>query len=63
MAGLADDTIVTVKYTALVTEDALHTNPAKNTAWLEYGHTPGQNKTPVQETETYNAKFLSLIHI
>ena len=41
----------------LVTEDALQINPAKNTAWLEYGHNPGENKTPVQETETYNAKF------
>ena len=55
MAGLADGTVVTIKYTATVTSDALHTDPAKNTAWLEYGHTPGQNKTPVVETETYNA--------
>jgi len=57
MAGLDDDTVITLVYTALVTEDALHTVPAKNTAWLEYGHNPGDNKTPVQETETYNATF------
>lgn len=55
MAGLANDTVVTIKYTATVTSEALHTDAAKNTAWLEYGHTPGQNKTPVVETETYNA--------
>lgn len=55
MASLANDTVVTIKYTATVTSEALHTDAAKNTAWLEYGHTPGQNKTPVVETETYNA--------
>ena len=55
MAGLADETQITIVYSAKVTSDALHTEPAKNTAWLEYGHTPGQNKTPKQETETYNA--------
>lgn len=57
MASLADDTVITLVYTALVTEDALHTVPAKNTAYLSYGHTPGENKTPTVETETYNAKF------
>lgn len=57
IASLAVGTKIDLIYTALVTEDALHTDPAKNTAWLEYGHNPGDNKTPPQETETYNAKF------
>ena len=57
IASLDDNTVITFVYSALVTEDALHTDPVKNTAWLEYGHNPGDNKTPVQETETYNAKF------
>lgn len=57
MAGLDDETVVKVVYTALVTEDALQTDPANNTAHLEYGHTPGENKTPTKTTHTYNAKF------
>ena len=57
MAGLADNTVITLIYTCLVTEDALQVDAAKNTAYLSYGHTPGENKTPVVETETYNAKF------
>ena len=47
MAGLADDTVITLKYTALVTDDALQTDPVKNTAYLSFGHTPSENKTPV----------------
>lgn len=57
MAGLADDTVITLVYTCLITEDALSRDPAKNTAYLSYGRTPGENKTPKEETETYNAKF------
>ena len=48
---------IVVKYSATITSDALQTNPAKNTAWLEYGDENSNNKTPVSETETYNAKF------
>jgi fimbrial isopeptide formation D2 family protein len=57
MAGLDDNTVVKVVYTALITEDALQTDPANNTAHLEYGHTPGENSTPPVITHTYNAKF------
>jgi len=57
ISGLDDNTVITLSYFVTVTEDALQTDPAKNTAWLEYGHTPGENKTPVVETKTYNAKF------
>ena len=48
---------ITITYSATITSDALHTDPAKNTAWLEYGDTNSTNKTPVKETEVYNAKF------
>ena len=54
---LAVGTDIVVKYSATITSDALHTDPAKNTAWLEYGDTNSTNKTPVKETEVYNAKF------
>jgi len=48
---------ITVKYSATINSDALHTDPAKNTAWLEYGDENSSNKTPVSETKVYNAKF------
>ena len=48
---------ITITYSATITSDALHTDPTKNTAWLEYGDTNSTNKTPVKETEVYNAKF------
>lgn len=54
---LAASTKLTIKYSATVTSDALHTIPAKNTAWLDYGHEPGSNSTPVDEPEVYNAKL------
>ena len=54
---LAVGTKIVVKYSATVTSDALHTDPANNTAWLEYGDENSNNKTPESTTEVYNAKF------
>ena len=52
--GIADDTEITITYSAKVTSDALQTNPAKNTAKVTYGE--GYTTTS-KETEVYNAKF------
>lgn len=57
IAGLADDAVLYIRYTAKITSAALQDNPAKNTAKLSYGHTPGSNSTPVVQTETYNAEI------
>ena len=57
ISGLEDETVLYIRYSAKVTSAALQDNPAKNTARLEYGHTPGQNSTPVTGTETYNAQI------
>jgi fimbrial isopeptide formation D2 family protein/LPXTG-motif cell wall-anchored protein len=57
IAGLADNTVLYIRYTAKITSAALQDNPAKNTASLSYGHTPGSNSTPVVQTETYNAEI------
>ena len=55
--SLADDTVITIKYSATVTSDALTRVPAKNTAYLSYGDENGENHTPVVETEVYDAKI------
>ena len=55
--SLADDTVITFVYTATVTSDALQLDPAKNTAYLDYGDENGENHTPIKETEVYNAKI------
>ncbi len=47
--------MITFTYSATVTSDALTRVPEKNTCYLSYGHTPGNNRTPVKETEVYNA--------
>ena len=57
ISGLADDTVITIKYSATVTSDALTRDPAKNTAYLSYGDENGENHTPVVETEVYDAKI------
>ena len=54
LAGLDDDTDITITYSATVTSDALTTDPANNTATLDYGdgHT-----TEMDQVSVYNAKF------
>ena len=54
LAKLADGTDITITYSATVTSDALTTDPANNTATLDYGdgHT-----TEMDQVSVYNAKF------
>ena len=54
LAALADDTDITITYSATVTSDALTINAAENTASLDYGdgHT-----TETDTVKVYNAKF------
>lgn len=54
LAGLADDTVITITYTAKVTSDALNDDPANNTASLSYGN---NNMTTSDKVNIYNAKF------
>ena len=59
--GIAEGTEIIIIYSAKVTSDALTINSVKNTAYVSYGDVSDEdeniNKTPVSETETYNAKF------
>ena len=56
IAGLADNTVITLKYTGKITSDALSTDPAKNKATLTSGDN-NANKSETEEVEVYNAKF------
>ncbi len=54
LAALADDTVITITYSAAVTSEALSINAAENTASLDYGdgHT-----TDTDTVKVFNAKF------
>ena len=54
IAGLADNTEITLNYSALITSDALSTNPATNTATLTSGN---GNSVDSETIKTYNAKI------
>lgn len=56
---LAEKTVITISYDAIVTSGALTYNSVngKNTASLDYGHSTGTNSTPTKETEVHNAKL------
>ena len=56
---LAEKTVITISYDAIVTSGALTYNSVngKNTASLDYGHSTGTNSTPTKETEVYNAQL------
>lgn len=56
---LAEKTVITISYDAIVTSGALTYNSVngKNTASLDYGHSTGINSTPIKETEVHNAKL------
>ena len=56
VAAHVDQTLYFV-YSATVTNDALTTSPENNTAWLDYGHEPGQNHTPKITVHVYSAKI------
>ncbi|MFS9337194.1 SpaA isopeptide-forming pilin-related protein [Streptococcus intermedius] len=53
---------IVLKYSAVVTSDALSKNPAKNTATVSYGSNGSVNTTPKSETEVYNAKITVTKH-
>ena len=53
--SLADDTVITITYSATVNENALETDEENNTAKLNYGDKNGQNSTPEQEVKVYDA--------
>ena len=55
--GLAEGTVIKLVYSAQVTNAALTVNYEKNTAYLDYGRNPGENKTPESETKVYAAKI------
>ena len=54
IAGLADGTTITLKYSRTILSDALSVNPAKNKATLTSGE---GNTSTSEEVEVYNAKF------
>jgi fimbrial isopeptide formation D2 family protein/LPXTG-motif cell wall-anchored protein len=54
---LAADTVITVAYSATVTEDAITTDPLNNTCYVSYGDSNSNNKTPTSEADVYEAKF------
>lgn len=53
---------IVLKYSAVVTSDALSKNPAKNTATVSYGSNGSVNTTPESKTEVYNAKITVTKH-
>jgi fimbrial isopeptide formation D2 family protein/LPXTG-motif cell wall-anchored protein len=54
---LAENTVLTIKYSAKLTSDALSVDPAANTASLNYGDNNSNNKTPDSVVKVYDAKF------
>lgn len=54
IAGLADGTVITLKYSGKITSDALSNDPATNKATLTSGD---GNTSTSEEVKVYNAKF------
>jgi fimbrial isopeptide formation D2 family protein/LPXTG-motif cell wall-anchored protein len=50
-------TVLTIKYSAVVNNDAVTVDPLKNTAKVNYGDDGSDNHTPESKTEVYEAKF------
>lgn len=55
--GIAEGTVITIKYVGTVNSDALTVDTGKNTARVDYGDENSNNHTPDSETNVYNAKF------
>ena len=55
--ALEEGTVLTIKYSATVTSNALTVNPATNTASLDYGDSNGKNSVPEVPVKVYNAKL------
>lgn len=54
IAGLADDTVITLNYSGTITSDALSADPATNKATITSGD---GNTYDSEEVDVYNAKF------
>ena len=54
---LAVGTELTITYSATVNEDAITTDPLNNTAYVSYGDSTSNNKTPETQADVYEAKF------
>lgn len=50
-------TVLTIKYSAVVNNDAVTVEPLKNTAKVNYGDEGSNNHTPDSEADVYEAKF------
>lgn len=61
-ATLKKGTKIVLKYSAVVTNEALSVNPEKNTASVSYGSNGSVNTTPKSETKVYNAKITVTKH-
>ena len=55
--GIAENTVITIKYYGTVNSDALTVDTGKNTARVNYGDANSNNHTPDSEVNVYNAKF------
>ena len=55
IAGLAENTKITINYSGKITSDGLSVDPAKNKATITYGENGGHDSD--HEVEVYNAKF------
>ena len=54
---LAVGSKITITYSATVDEDAITLDPLNNTAYVSYGDSNGNNRTPDTEADVYEAKF------
>jgi len=54
---LAVGSKITIVYSATVNEDAITVDPLNNTAYVSYGDSNGNNRTPDTEADVYEAKF------
>lgn len=55
--GIAEGTVITIKYVGTVNSDALTVDTGKNTARVNYGDANSNNHTPDSTTNVYNAKL------
>ena len=57
LATLAKDAKLTITYSATVSDDAITTDPLNNKAYVSYGDSNSNNRTPDTEADVYEAKF------
>lgn len=55
--GIAEDTVITITYIGKVNTDALTIDNNQNTAYVKYGDSNHNNKTPDSTTNVYNARL------